>query len=186
MSSQLKGTHWKQSGHNNRIFCLKYHPVNNNLLITGGWDQNVRLWDLRTGGPTRGFVGPKICGECIDINDRDEVVSGSTRSKDQVQLWHIGEEKLLKSFEYGPKGQDTDMIYSCMFEKNVKNSIVAGGSSSVKLFSYDDERERFERSIEITEVTSSVYSVDTGNSNSKLMFGSCNGQCIIFNISRTD
>lgn len=37
----LEGVMWQKVGHNNRIFCVKYKKDDQNLLASGGWDQNV-------------------------------------------------------------------------------------------------------------------------------------------------
>lgn len=28
-------------GHSNRIFCVKFNPVNTNMIVSGGWDNTV-------------------------------------------------------------------------------------------------------------------------------------------------
>lgn len=37
----LSGVHWHKPGHNNRLFGIRFSPDNSNLIISGGWDQNV-------------------------------------------------------------------------------------------------------------------------------------------------
>jgi len=34
-------------GHWNRIFCVKFDPLDPNLLFSGGWDTTLILYDLR-------------------------------------------------------------------------------------------------------------------------------------------
>jgi WD40 repeat protein len=34
-------------GHSNRIFCVKFNPLNSNMLVSGGWDNTVQIYDLR-------------------------------------------------------------------------------------------------------------------------------------------
>ena len=41
--SKLSGIKWHAQGHNNRIFAVKYKPDDSNMLVSGGWDQNVRF-----------------------------------------------------------------------------------------------------------------------------------------------
>jgi len=28
-------------GHSNRIFCVKFNPLDNNMIVSGGWDNTV-------------------------------------------------------------------------------------------------------------------------------------------------
>lgn len=39
--AQLTGIKWHTHGHNNRIFSLKFMPDDPNIIVSGGWDQNV-------------------------------------------------------------------------------------------------------------------------------------------------
>jgi len=34
-------------GHSNRIFCVKFHPNDPNVLLSGGWDTTIQIWDTR-------------------------------------------------------------------------------------------------------------------------------------------
>ena len=47
--SQYAGSSKDTAGHSNRIFSSKFVPHDQNLLLTGGWDNTVMVWDLRTG-----------------------------------------------------------------------------------------------------------------------------------------
>jgi len=56
-------------GHSNRIFCVKFNPNDPNMLVSGGWDQTVQIYDLRVRGPVNFFFGPHVCGETIDFRN---------------------------------------------------------------------------------------------------------------------
>jgi WD40 repeat protein len=36
------------AGHANRIFTIKFHPYDDNVVLTGGWDNTIQVWDVRT------------------------------------------------------------------------------------------------------------------------------------------
>ena len=38
-------------GHSNRIFALKFNPIDENVLCSAGWDNTVQVNDLRAKGP---------------------------------------------------------------------------------------------------------------------------------------
>jgi len=35
-------------GHNNRIFSVKFNPCDKNMVVSGGWDSTVQIYDIRT------------------------------------------------------------------------------------------------------------------------------------------
>jgi WD40 repeat protein len=35
------------SGHNNRVFCCKFSKEDPNIILSGGWDEKVLIWDIR-------------------------------------------------------------------------------------------------------------------------------------------
>lgn len=37
------------------------------MVVSGGWDNTVQIWDIRVGGAVRMFYGPHICGEAVDM-----------------------------------------------------------------------------------------------------------------------
>jgi hypothetical protein len=41
IASQLSGVKWHSQGHNNRLFSVKFKKDEPNILVSGGWDQNV-------------------------------------------------------------------------------------------------------------------------------------------------
>ena len=55
------------SSHSNQINCLRFHPDNSSVLLSGGWDNVIYVWDVRASKQKaqRGIIGPHICG-----NDR--------------------------------------------------------------------------------------------------------------------
>ena len=50
-------------GHTSRVFGLKYARDDENIMISGGWDNTVQMWDERCGdGAVRSMFGPHVCG----------------------------------------------------------------------------------------------------------------------------
>jgi len=39
------------------------------LIISGGWDANIHVWDTRTEKSIGSFFGPKIGGDTIDYKN---------------------------------------------------------------------------------------------------------------------
>ena len=67
-------------GHSNRVFSVKFNPLNSNMIASGGWDNTVQIFDLREKGPIHSIFGPHICGDTIDFkNDGYTLLTGSYR-----------------------------------------------------------------------------------------------------------
>jgi COMPASS component SWD3 len=62
-------------GHSNRVFSAKFVPEDENLVVSGGWDNTVQIWDTRTEHAVRSFYGPHICGDSLDVKN-GQIVTG--------------------------------------------------------------------------------------------------------------
>ena len=133
-------------GHSNRIFSSKYVPQDQNLVITGGWDKTVQVWDLRSGQAARSFFGPHICGDSLDICG-NEVLTGSWRPEHQLELYDFGSGEKITEIQWETSifaniGQPACMIYAAQFSKEGSGRyIVAGGSGAneAKVFDHHNE-----------------------------------------------
>lgn len=47
LRAELAGGGTGEPGHNNRVFAVKFDKEDENMIISGGWDNNVKVWDLR-------------------------------------------------------------------------------------------------------------------------------------------
>ena len=78
------------SGHANRIFCVKFSKADQNILATGGWDNNIFLYDLRKKGPITAMYGPLVCGEAIQFHsDGVTLVTASYRNDECIEIWDL-------------------------------------------------------------------------------------------------
>eukprot|EP00049_Salpingoeca_infusionum_P026130 m.23926 g.23926 ORF g.23926 m.23926 type:complete len:330 (+) comp8544_c0_seq2:95-1084(+) len=48
--------------HNNRVFSVIFHPADDNIVFSGGWDDMVFMWDVDLGVPLKRISGPHLAG----------------------------------------------------------------------------------------------------------------------------
>ncbi|KAK2188902.1 hypothetical protein NP493_120g04054 [Ridgeia piscesae] len=114
-------------GHALRVFGLKCHPEYDHIFITGGWDNNLKMWDSRTEEGVVGVIpGPHICGDSIDIRG-SYVVSGSWVKKNSLQLWDFNTMSLVRNIKFRQKG-DGEYLYCARFAND--QTVLAGGSGT--------------------------------------------------------
>lgn len=64
---ELEGGHSGDPGHASKVFCCKFNKEDPNLVVSGGWDFNIKVWDIRQPNPCKSIYGPLICGDAIDM-----------------------------------------------------------------------------------------------------------------------
>ncbi|KAG5311675.1 WDR38 protein, partial [Acromyrmex insinuator] len=83
--------------HRMRIFAARFHKEYSDLIITGGWDDTVRIWDIRVPtGSVRIIKGPHICGDAIDIH-KTYILTGSWIVRNSLQVWDLMSAKLIET-----------------------------------------------------------------------------------------
>ena len=138
VSTMMGGNGFTTAGHTNRIFALKFHPTDPNLLMSGGWDSTVQIWDTRVEHAVRRIFGPHICGDALDIDKNGTVLTGSWRPNNQLQLWDFGTGKLIDDIKYPVDiaAEAKCNLYTAQFN-DVNGSLIAAGGSGAneaKLF----------------------------------------------------
>ena len=61
------GEDTKHSEHFNRIFSIVFDPSNPNVFYSGGWDKQIMTHDVREAHAVRGFMGPYLAGDGLDV-----------------------------------------------------------------------------------------------------------------------
>ena len=92
---------WYAPGHSNRIFAVKFKNDDQNVIVSGGWDSSIFIWDIRQRKHVDAFCGPNISGDTIDTK-ADSLLIGSHRSKDPLELWDFKERKKICSVDWMP------------------------------------------------------------------------------------
>ena len=163
-------------GHSNRIFTVKW--LEENCVVSGGWDNSIIFWDLRTGGPRGDVFGPHICGESIDFKD-NLMITGSYAVKDQIQIWDIRNLQCLRTIALEEE-EGNSKVYSVQVQKcGEKNVVVAGCTGVVQLVCYD-----LDNLMKIAEVrdSASVFCVDFCQNSRKVAAATTNRHINIYEL----
>lgn len=150
-------------GHRSRVFSIKHHPVEEELFITGGWDDTIQFWDHRQERAVRHLFGPHICGDGLDIDPKyNHILSASWRKHDALQVWDFKSGGLIKTIpaDFG----NESCLYSCQWLG--KNHIVCGGCDGNMLRIID--KTTLATSGQLTGLSGGVYSIDYDHSRKTL------------------
>jgi COMPASS component SWD3 len=66
-------------GHSNRVFSVKFLTGEAHLILSGGWDSSVHLWDIREKKSVATIFGPNCSGDSIDYKN-GMILTGSYRN----------------------------------------------------------------------------------------------------------
>ena len=168
-------------GHSNRIFALRFCNDDPNILLSGGWDSAVFIWDLREKKAVGTIPGPNISGEALDYKKKT-ILTGSHRGTEALELYDIGSRKRIKEIPW--KAIETEgsaYVYASQFSKVANDYIIAGSSgiNEVKIFDFEADCKEICR---VWGFTKGCYSVDFGNCSKKVAFAGGDGIIYVCNL----
>lgn len=157
-------------GHSNRVFSVKW--MDENTLISAGWDNNVLVWDIRQRNVARAFYGPHVCGDTLDLRN-GVLLTGSYSLTDQLELWDVAMGNKMQSVTL----QHNDrvcMAYAAQFSKADSGlTLAVGGSGGDDChFFTTNSLERFSV---LTNMPRAVFSIDHANSDGRVAIGCGDG-----------
>ncbi|CAK8698082.1 unnamed protein product [Clavelina lepadiformis] len=117
------------TGHTKRVFALKFHPEENHLFLTAGWDDCVKLWDKRMArNAKKSIAGPHVCGAGLDVRG-NTVLTGSWSAKRSLQLWDLRAGTLERNISYPHDIKaEGEFLYCAKYVTS--DVVVAGGSGT--------------------------------------------------------
>ena len=71
------------------------------MMVSGGWDNTLQIYDIRAKGPVASIYGPQICGDTLDFrNDGCSLIAGSYRHDDALQLFDMRVMKCVRTYDW--------------------------------------------------------------------------------------
>eukprot|EP00471_Norrisiella_sphaerica_P002528 CAMPEP_0184483912 /NCGR_PEP_ID=MMETSP0113_2-20130426/5592_1 /TAXON_ID=91329 /ORGANISM="Norrisiella sphaerica, Strain BC52" /LENGTH=429 /DNA_ID=CAMNT_0026864585 /DNA_START=39 /DNA_END=1328 /DNA_ORIENTATION=- len=169
-------------GHSQRIYAVKFHPRDPNMIISSGWDDTVHVWDIRAGCSVKMWDGPHVCGDSLDVYE-DIVLTGSWRERDGLQVWDLSNGKLVKTIDFHYKDKKdklTDHIYGAQF--SMDGDLIAAGGSFTPEARIFNVRRNFKRLDRMWTRGKGIYSLAFSNSGRMLAAGSQGGSLSIMDM----
>eukprot|EP01060_Flectonema_neradi_P024846 TRINITY_DN33719_c0_g1_i1.p1 TRINITY_DN33719_c0_g1~~TRINITY_DN33719_c0_g1_i1.p1 ORF type:complete len:326 (+),score=63.08 TRINITY_DN33719_c0_g1_i1:49-1026(+) len=121
------------AAHSSRVQSVKWFPGSEHLLISGGWDKTVQLWDTRVDHATGTLYGAYLCGDALDITpDGKQVITASCREDDQLQLWDLTQMSSPIATLPLPQKSEKCQFYTASISPT--GSLAAGGATDLVMF----------------------------------------------------
>jgi WD40 repeat protein len=130
------------TGHYARAFACKFHPDHKNILLTAGWDNVVKFWDIRQKeAMSEEIGGPHICGEGIDARG-NEILTASWTRMNSLQIWDFRTMSLLKTLNVPDAANDKgEFMYSAQLCDNQTVLAVGSGTCACHVINYETNQE---------------------------------------------
>jgi WD40 repeat protein len=152
-------------GHTGQVDCMAV-SADGKLLLTGGLDATLRLWDVKTGKELQQFKDQPGGVWCVDLSadGKRALSSAGMVEKDgqwvfgtdfSIQLWDLEAGKVLRKLE-----GHTKEVRSVVFSPDGKQALSAGWEKEMRLWDLETGKEirRFEGNAD--SVRRAVFSPD--------------------------
>ncbi|RUS72744.1 hypothetical protein EGW08_019494 [Elysia chlorotica] len=151
-------------GNTMRVFCIKFHPNNQFVFISGGWDNHIKIWDIRdNNGIKRNIWGPHVCGDALDMKDHT-ILSGQWTALHSLQEYDYTSGKVAREIKYPNK--DGAFLYAAQYLN--PDLVFAGGSGTNKAEIIDIKTSQ---SVGTYHLPGPVHCVDSANQGRVLAAG---------------
>jgi WD40 repeat protein len=151
----IPGLVHKFTGHNDAIYSLEFTP-DGKYIVTGSFDQTLKMWDTATGKEVRTFGGQQGHQKmvlCVALSPNGQMmVSGGLDN--QLKVWDVPSSSPLKSLANNAEINDIALT------TDSKKVATAGKDGLVKIYNVDDGKELFKLEGHAGEVKSVAFSAN--------------------------
>ncbi len=182
--TKLKSQSFHLPGHSNRIFSTIFNKDNDNMLISGGWDNTLQIYDIREKNIVASIYGPHICGDSIDIRGT-KILTGSWSSENQIQIFDLRTFKPETTMNWSNLNmteKKSSFLYTCQFAKFRNDTCMFSvGGSTENMFACLDYNKKNNQLSDIKicmkskNNTKSAYTVDFSPNSREFIVGSGDG-----------
>jgi WD40 repeat protein len=162
------------TGHYNRAFACKFHPDHKNILLSAGWDNVIKFWDIRQKeAMSEVIAGPHICGEGIDARG-NEILTASWTRLNSLQIWDFRTMGLLTTLNVPNAANDKgEYMYAAQLCDNQTVLAVGSGTCACHVINSETNQE-----IARLPLTKPLYALDSMLGGRVFAFGGLDKFCL--------
>jgi WD40 repeat protein len=116
------------TGHKDALHALALSP-DSKLLATGGYDQQIKLWDIGTGKELRTLKGHHGCINGLSFRSDGKILASASADR-TVKLWDPASGLRLETFSEPTKEQ-----FTVVFASHGKTLLAGGADSRIRAWS---------------------------------------------------
>jgi len=124
------------------VCSTKFLPHDKNIVLSGGWDRIIKIYDVRCKYPVAQLIGPQVGGDAIDVAG-DTIIAGSNRQEKPLTLFSLNTMKKIVDIEFEhPLSRDkiAGHVYGARFSKDSDSSVIfACGAGKNEFRVYDND-----------------------------------------------
>lgn len=175
---KLESHQYNTPQHSNRVFAVKFSETDPNLLLSGGWDNTILLYDLRSKEIQGYLYGPHICGDGMDIKD-NLLLTVSWSKNDQIQLFDLKMKSNVGIFQMkldkdgDDRLENVSYLYSCKFNPTNSTFCVTGSNKNyLRVYDYSKMDLKILDSVkDLNMLDSPCYCCDYNIPGNKIAYG---------------